>query len=135
MKRGFQNVAVWMCVVFVVGLVETLHADSPSVPSDGRMVDVQSFESLKAENEALRKENQALRRELVARKGASEGEVLPVKAVEPVDAPAAIVGKDTGFWLSNKSHIRHNPKCRNYRKVKGRPCGPNDGRPCKACGG
>lgn len=91
-----------------------------------------AYAVLKAENEALRKENQFLRRELVAKKGAAAGG-LPVKAgdvgiSEPNDP-------DTGYWLSGKSHIRHNPKCRNYRKVKGRACGPNDGTPCKNCGG
>ena len=99
-----------------------------------RTVDVQSYQALKAENEALRKENQRLRRELVARNGNKEESAIPQK-VEEIETPAVTEDKDTGFWLSSKSHIRHNPKCRNYRKVKGAPCGPDDGKPCKACGG
>ena len=90
---------------------------------------------LRAENDALRRENQQLRRELVAKNAGVPGTALPVlvhdipeKALEP-KVP------DTGYWISSKSHIRHNSKCRNYRKVKGYPCGPNDGKPCKACGG
>ena len=91
-------------------------------------------EELRLENEALRQENQMLRRELVAKKGSLPDAVLPAKAVEPT-VRLETLGEDTGYWLSSKSKIRHNRRCRNYRKVKGRPCGPKDGRPCKTCGG
>ena len=93
-----------------------------------------SYAALRAENEALRRENQMLRRELISKNGALPDSVMPEKGVardeglEPAD-------KETGFWLSSKTKVRHNKRCRNYRRVKGRPCGPNDGRPCKACGG
>ena len=46
-----------------------------------------------------------------------------------------VVGEETGYWISSKTKVRHNKRCRNYRRVKGHPCGPNDGRPCKTCGG
>ena len=92
-------------------------------------------EALRIENEALRRENQMLRRELVARKGgnASASDGVPVKG-NAVEVPMP-QDPDTGYWISSKSHIRHNPKCRSYRKVRGRACGPNDGKPCKNCGG
>ena len=93
-----------------------------------------TYAELQAENEALRKENQMLRRELVAKGGALPESVLPVKVVEQGRSVEA-VGEDTGYWISAKSKIRHNRRCRNYRKVKGRPCGPDDGKPCKMCGG
>ena len=93
-----------------------------------------SYQTLKAENEALRRENQMLRRELVAKKGVLPDTLLPQKVVEPNAKPEA-QGEDTGYWLSSKSKIRHNARCRNYRQVKGRPCGPHDGKACKACGG
>ncbi len=91
-------------------------------------------EALRAENEALRRENQMLRRELISKNGALPDSLMPEKGVasEPNVEPA---GEDTGYWISAKSKVRHNRRCRNYRKVKGRPCGPNDGRPCKSCGG
>lgn len=93
-----------------------------------------SYQALKAENEALRRENQMLRRELVAKKGVLPDTLLPQKVVEP-NAKSEAQGEDTGYWLSSKSKIRHNVRCRNYRQVKGRPCGPQDGKACKACGG
>ncbi len=93
-----------------------------------------SFLALRAENDALRRENQMLRRELVSKNGVLPDSILPEKgtASEAATEPA---GEDTGYWLSSKTKVRHNRRCRNYRKVNGRPCGPNDGRPCKTCGG
>lgn len=90
--------------------------------------------ALKAENEALRRENQMLRRELISKNGALPDSVMPEKGSSA--APEIeFVGEETGYWLSSKTKVRHNKRCRNYRKVKGNPCGPKDGRPCKACGG
>ena len=103
---------------------------------DGGVVvdDKVSSAALRAENEALRRENQMLRRELISKNGALPDSVMPEKGrasaddLEPAD-------KDTGYWLSSKTKVRHNRRCRNYRKVKGYPCGPKDGRPCMTCGG
>ncbi len=39
------------------------------------------------------------------------------------------------YWLTTSSNVRHNSKCRYYQKTKGRPCGPDEGKPCKVCGG
>ncbi|MCR5414843.1 MAG: DNA/RNA non-specific endonuclease [Kiritimatiellae bacterium] len=42
---------------------------------------------------------------------------------------------DTGYWLSTNSNKRHNSKCENYRRTRGRPCGKDEGVACKRCGG
>ena len=105
-------------------------ADRSSVAENDRG----GIAALKAENEALRRENQMLRRELVSKNGVSPDSVMPEKggiSGEEIE----FVGEETGYWLSSKTKVRHNKRCRNYRKVKGNPCGPMDGRPCKACGG
>jgi hypothetical protein len=39
------------------------------------------------------------------------------------------------YWLTTSSNTRHNSKCRYYQQTKGRPCGPDEGKPCKLCGG
>ena len=93
-----------------------------------------SYAALRAENEALRRENQMLRRELISKNGALPDSVMPEKGVA-ADGGMEPVERETGYWLSSKTKVRHNKRCRNYRRVKGYPCGPKDGRPCKACGG
>ena len=97
-------------------------------------VSMEAYLELKVENDALRKENQMLRKELMDKKGALLDTLLPEKVVAPRTKIEA-KGEDTGYWLAQKSKIRHNKKCRNYRKVKGKPCSPSDGKPCKMCGG
>ena len=42
---------------------------------------------------------------------------------------------ETGYWLTDKSGIRHNSKCRYYKNSQGHLCQRDDGRACKICGG
>ena len=105
-------------------------ADRSSVAENDRG----GIAALKAENEALRKENQMLRRELISKNGVLPDSVMPEKG-SASGGEIEFMGEETGYWLSTNSKVRHNKRCRNYRKVKGRPCGPNDGRPCRTCGG
>lgn len=40
------------------------------------------------------------------------------------------------YWLNTTTGLRHNQRCPHFHKTKdGRRCGPNDGKPCKVCGG
>ena len=40
------------------------------------------------------------------------------------------------YWLNTKTNVRHNRKCRWFGiTTNGQPCGPDEGRPCKSCGG
>ena len=109
-------------------------ADEVSVAVPEMAVGSEAYVALKAENEALRRENQLLRRELISKNGRLPDAVLPEKGKDSGSVVEA-EGEDTGYWLATNSKVRHNKRCRNYRKVKGRPCGPNEGRPCKMCGG
>ena len=101
---------------------------------DAVVDDKTSYAALRAENEALRRENQMLRRELISKNGVLPDSVMPEKG-SVSGGEIEFAGEETGYWLSSKTKVRHNKRCRNYRKVKGHPCGPKDGRPCKACGG
>jgi hypothetical protein len=42
---------------------------------------------------------------------------------------------ETGYWITDKSGIRHNSKCRYYKTSKGHFCGKDEGKACKICGG
>lgn len=40
------------------------------------------------------------------------------------------------YWLNTSSGVRHNQTCEHFDNTKrGRICGPDEGRPCKECGG
>jgi len=130
-ERSWRGIVFVGALVVAVCLVCGCSREGGGEAAD----DNASYAELRAENEALRRENQMLRRELVARKSgkAAASDGVPVKGgVVEVPVPQ---DPDTGYWISSKSHIRHNAKCRNYRKVRGHACGPNDGKPCKNCGG
>lgn len=43
---------------------------------------------------------------------------------------------DGKHWLNTSSGVRHNNRCEQFGKTKrGRPCEPDEGRPCGICGG
>jgi len=50
-------------------------------------------------------------------------------------APQAPASTVNAYWLTIKSNVRHNSKCKYYQHSKGRPCDKDEGRPCKICGG
>lgn len=48
----------------------------------------------------------------------------------PKDPPAG------GHWLNTGSGVRHNRSCKWFGQTsRGRPCGPDEGKPCGICGG
>ncbi len=51
------------------------------------------------------------------------------------DIKTGEAGHELGFWLNTNSHVRHNSGCRHFEKTRGRPCGPDEGKPCGICGG
>lgn len=65
-------------------------------------------------------------------KSEPEPEVQSTPAAEIVDSAQA---SEKAYWMTTKSGVRHNARCRYYGKSNGMPCGPSDGRECKICGG
>ena len=88
---------------------------------------------LKQENEALRRENQRLRAMLLERE--QQNAVGQSDAGNKIAQPPASNECTDEYWLTTSSKKRHNSKCRNYKKTKGRPCTKDEGTPCKICGG
>lgn len=111
-----------------------VYADGTSTTPTMSIEQMQSEMSrLKQENEALRRENQRLRAMLIERGQQNVGgqSSLGDKQVQQLAS-----GESTGeYWLTTSSKKRHNSKCRNYKKTKGRPCTKDEGTPCKICGG
>lgn len=116
----------------------------------------QDMETLRAENAALQRENESLRRMLSTRNAGNQaasaretnnvpraGSPRPASpatesrsnAVPATLQRSATAGQTNAYWLSTWSGLRHNSGCRYYRNSTGKPCGPNDGKACKTCGG
>jgi micrococcal nuclease len=57
------------------------------------------------------------------------------KEKENRQGAAADPPADGQHWLTESSGVRHNSGCRYYQSSKGRPCGLDEGRACKVCGG
>jgi hypothetical protein len=136
-------------ILFIFCWTLTLHSESD--PPDLQKVNAQ----LKAENDSLKQEIQSLRKllatgstspietktepkispakETVSPETASPETASPETASPETASPETAV--TTGFWLTTSSKKRHNNSCKYYKSSKGSECGPNDGSPCKSCGG
>jgi|ERR1044071_1555656 hypothetical protein len=97
---------------------------------------------LKEENVRLRKENQQLRRLLGEKIEVGAGAAAPAPTaatngaggLQTHQVEAATDGKSSR-WLSSADGKRHNSNCRYFKTTEGKPCGPDEGKPCKLCGG
>jgi hypothetical protein len=103
---------------------------------------------LRAENQSLKAENQRLQGKI---DGLTEAMNLAPKAdaatSKPLDSSAGVTPTadqvqtvapsepQQKYWLTISSNKRHNSSCRYFEKSRGRYCGPNEGIPCKLCGG
>lgn len=106
--------------------------------ADDVEVSVRTMDELLRENDRLKKENRLLRRELVRQRGGEPsvdlGKVRERKGVAGEETNG-LATDDGGYWLTDEKQRRHNSKCRYYRLGRGRPCGKDEGTPCKRCGG
>jgi outer membrane murein-binding lipoprotein Lpp len=113
------------------------------------------METLRAENAALQRENESLRRLLSTRSADQPANASRTNSVRQPGSPRpaspatetrsnavpdslqrpAAPSQSTAYWLSTWSGLRHNSGCRYYRNSAGKPCGPNEGKACKLCGG
>lgn len=92
---------------------------------------------LKEENAQLRKENQQLRRllaEKVEGNVASPSATNSASGVQTNQVFTEAEGQLT-HWFTTSSGKRHNSRCRYFKTTEGRPCGPDEGKACKLCGG
>lgn len=61
---------------------------------------------------------------------------IAIPVIEAADpAPKKAVPQEQTYWLTIKSGIRHNSKCRYYENSRGRHCKKDEGKACKICGG
>ena len=115
------------------------------------------IEKLKYQNESLKSENQELRRQLAqdssVHSQSNEGDakirppypLLPSSNIantspQPNTSSHSYANGNSDkvegkFWITSSSRKRHNSSCRYFQKSNGGPCGPDDGIPCKICGG
>jgi len=59
------------------------------------------------------------------------------EAAKAAAAYQAIAGAEGQLipWFTALSGKRHNSRCRYFRTTEGRLCSPDEGKPCKLCGG
>ncbi|HYX49745.1 MAG TPA: hypothetical protein VE843_08375, partial [Ktedonobacteraceae bacterium] len=89
----------------------------------------QQIQQLKAENAVLKRENETLKRSLAQAKSAA------ISNQSTVERPAQSNANKGKYWMTISSGKRHNSACRYFMNSKGRFCGPDEGIPCKLCGG
>ena len=133
------------------------YAGRTQTPASDDAVSLRSqIDALQKQVSDLREENQLLRRLLSSKLSVEQAKpstttptIVPAvqpaisatpSAQQPVAQPLTVkqstttTTNETGFWLSSTGK-RHNKNCRYYQNCKGRPCGADDGVPCKICGG
>jgi hypothetical protein len=93
------------------------------------------IQQLKSENEALKLEIQTLRRLLANSPTNSNGQSAPPVNSNYIASTSAGATQSAGYWITLSSRKRHNSSCRYYQNSNGRPCSPEEGIPCKICGG
>ena len=66
---------------------------------------------------------------------AAQSQSSPTSQIETTPAPKTQT-YEQGYWLNSATDVRHNRSCRWFgNTTTGKPCGPDQGRACKECGG
>ena len=129
MKNHFISLflAIAICLLQFTACLQAQSASS---------TDTQALiQQLKAENEALKLELQTLRRLLANSPTHSSGLAAPQSNSNHIASTSAGATQSAGYWITLSSRKRHNSSCRYYQNSNGRPCSPEEGIPCKICGG
>ena len=124
-----QKVLLLLIIASVFTWSTTAYSQSESTDSQ------KIIAQLKAENEALKQEVQNLRKLLATGSTTTSEATTEPKTATPTVSSTSETANSTGFWLTSSSKKRHNSSCRYYKTSNGSECGPNDGTPCKSCGG
>ncbi len=122
-----------------LGLPEQQQAAATSTPTKPQTSGATGVQPNKEDSEqtirALQADNAALREQLRAATTKPASTTSRQNAVQvPSTFSPAVQDASQAFWLSSTGK-RHNKSCRYYGTGRGRPCAPNDGVPCKLCGG
>ena len=152
------NRIIWKVLFLSALLVQPLclaygqTAKSVGGQSISQASDIETLKSevkrLMAENIKLKEENQQLRKMLASQDLFEPGPLPSVSRQQEkpssgqlqnqTKSESSITSTDqqeTGYWLTISSNKRHNKNCRYYKNSRGRFCKPDEGIPCKICGG
>jgi hypothetical protein len=122
-----------------LGLPEQQQPAATSTPAKPQTSDTsggeQKNKDLEQTVKALQADNAALREQLrtATTKPPSTTSTQNAAQVPSTFSPA-VQDAPQAYWLSSTGK-RHNKSCRYYGTGRGRACAPNDGVPCKLCGG
>ena len=143
-------------IVAVLALITVGFADDKASPGGDKPRDLQTIQSeieqlreahgklrdevakLREENAQLRKENQALRLLLAEKINTGAGAASTNAATNiltQTNSPTPAAVNALTNWLTSASGKRHNSRCRYFKATSGRFCSPDEGQPCKLCGG
>jgi hypothetical protein len=110
--------------------IACLNAQSTSATDSQAII-----QQLKAENDALKLELQTLRKLLANSPTHAIGQSAPQVNSNNIASTSAGATQSSSYWITLSSKKRHNSSCRYYQNSNGRLCSPEEGIPCKICGG
>jgi len=121
-------------VILLAVLVYLLPGCSPE--NSSTIADLQQqVQTLKAQNQTLKAENQVLQKLLLEARNSAPATLQSDVSSSSAGVQTPTTAPEARYWMTISSSKRHNSSCRYFMNSKGRFCGPNEGIPCKLCGG